>query len=599
MSPGYDRPDHLDMRRKIDKECFFCHNAYPPPGTIAATAGRELVFRSRPPLGIDCQRCHGAGERHLAAIRAGKPRAEIQAAIVNPARLAPERQLEVCFQCHLQSTSHSLPHSIRRLGRDIFSYLPGEPLSSYILHFDHAPGSGRDDKFEISHSAYRMLQSACFRQSRGQLTCTTCHNPHEPAASPAARARYTRACLACHSATTGQGARLAAHRAAAECVSCHMPRRRTEDAVHVVMTDHRIQRRLPARNLLQPLLEAHDTPASSYRGAVVPLYPPVLSGDDELYLALAQIIDGANLEAGIAGMERLLVERRPPQAGFYLELGKALQRAGRHAEAISWLRQAAQRDKTLTEARIHELLSLLRAGTDEELAAHARAAVSSGSNSAALLNAAGVAYTRLRLAGKAIDVLRRAAALDAELPETFLNLGFAYFQARRNAEAEQALRQALFLAPELAPAHANLATLLSLAGNRAQAKWHFERAVRYDPRNAEAAVSLGLLVSAGGELERAAALYRRALDAKPELTAARFNLALTLTRLGRLGEAKPHWQHLVDANTADYESHYYLGNVLFAEGDSEGARAHWQRAATSPDARLRDGARAALRRLSR
>jgi hypothetical protein len=29
MNPGYDRRDHFDFRRKIDQECFFCHNAYP------------------------------------------------------------------------------------------------------------------------------------------------------------------------------------------------------------------------------------------------------------------------------------------------------------------------------------------------------------------------------------------------------------------------------------------------------------------------------------------------------------------------------------------------------------------------------------------
>ena len=29
MNPGYDRADHMDFRRKLDRECFFCHNAYP------------------------------------------------------------------------------------------------------------------------------------------------------------------------------------------------------------------------------------------------------------------------------------------------------------------------------------------------------------------------------------------------------------------------------------------------------------------------------------------------------------------------------------------------------------------------------------------
>ena len=38
MSPGYDRPDHQDVRRKISFDCMFCHNGYPklPPGTVEA-----------------------------------------------------------------------------------------------------------------------------------------------------------------------------------------------------------------------------------------------------------------------------------------------------------------------------------------------------------------------------------------------------------------------------------------------------------------------------------------------------------------------------------------------------------------------------------
>ena len=30
MSPGYDRPAHLDFRRVIDAGCMSCHNGYPP-----------------------------------------------------------------------------------------------------------------------------------------------------------------------------------------------------------------------------------------------------------------------------------------------------------------------------------------------------------------------------------------------------------------------------------------------------------------------------------------------------------------------------------------------------------------------------------------
>src|SRR5262249_24880080 len=110
MNPGYDRPDHMDFRRKIDQECFFCHNAYPQ---IEESGGRELYLRGAVPNGISCERCHGVGISHVQDVRAGRSLAAVRQSIVNPARLAKERQLEVCFQCHLESTSRRLPYSLR------------------------------------------------------------------------------------------------------------------------------------------------------------------------------------------------------------------------------------------------------------------------------------------------------------------------------------------------------------------------------------------------------------------------------------------------------------------------------------------------------
>jgi hypothetical protein len=63
---------------------------------------------------------------------------EIQAAIVNPKRLSPDLQMDVCMQCHLETTSAKLPGMIRRFNRDPFSYRPGEPLA-YMVYFDHPP----------------------------------------------------------------------------------------------------------------------------------------------------------------------------------------------------------------------------------------------------------------------------------------------------------------------------------------------------------------------------------------------------------------------------------------------------------------------------
>src|SRR5262249_4781149 len=174
MSPGFDQPAHSDFRREVAPACLFCHAAYEARGAI------------------DCERCHGPGDLH--ATRPAPDR------IVNPARLSPERREEVCLQCHLQTTSRALPDAIRLKDR----YLPGQPLTSQRLFFDHAPGRGMDDKFEVNSAAYRLRQSAC----RG-LTCTTCHDAHHQK-----KVDVTAACRGCHSS---------AHtRAENGCAGCHM-----------------------------------------------------------------------------------------------------------------------------------------------------------------------------------------------------------------------------------------------------------------------------------------------------------------------------------------------------------------------------------------
>ena len=107
MSPGYDNAHQEDFRRLVPDDCLFCHNGYPTRNAIAE--------------GIDCQRCHGPGQAHVDAARSGRSKPEeIRQAIVNPARLDRDRQLDDCMQCHLETTSLRLPNAIRKLSPRAF-----------------------------------------------------------------------------------------------------------------------------------------------------------------------------------------------------------------------------------------------------------------------------------------------------------------------------------------------------------------------------------------------------------------------------------------------------------------------------------------------
>ena len=110
---------------------------------------------------------------------------------------------------------------------------------------------------EVRGRRYRFRQSQCFLKSGGKLLCTTCHNPHDIPRDEAAAAAYNKVCAGCHTSS---------HRPHENCVACHMPKTRTDDAVHIVITDHRIQRPSPAANLTAEKAETTETPATSYRG---------------------------------------------------------------------------------------------------------------------------------------------------------------------------------------------------------------------------------------------------------------------------------------------------------------------------------------------
>jgi predicted CXXCH cytochrome family protein len=599
MSPGFDSR-HPHTRRLISYECLFCHNGYPqiPPGHEAP--GTEPLFAGDLPEGIDCQRCHGPGGRHVrAAETAGAVLEDIRAAIVNPARLNLETKMEICLQCHLEPTSGRLPSLLRRFHRGPFSFVAGESLSDFLLYFDHAPGAGHDDKFEIAGSAYRLRKSQCFLQSNGALTCTTCHDPHRIPRGEEALQQYSVVCRQCHGTRVGALVASRKHPASDACIGCHMPKRRTEDAVHVIMTDHLIQRRPPPGDLLAERPERHPAEAEEYRGPVIPYYPSPLSrtGEDALYRAVAQVQHKSNLEEGLRQLSGEVAKQQPREAEFYMQLGAAWQSSGKPEAAVAAYERAVRlRPNSLSGLR--SLADALRAsGQTSRSAEVLNRAIQIAATDALTWYQAGMLDSELGRTAEAIAKLEKAIALDPDLPGQHTSLAGILAGAGHMDRAAAVLGQALRLDPYDATAYDLTGRVLAGKGEMPEALYHFEKATRLRPGYGPHLYDYALALARVNRFEEAQKSVEAALHADPNLAEARVLHGTLFARKRQLPEAAREYRHAVRLRPDFSQAHLDLARVLAAQGDRGGAVEHLHEAAKGRDAAVAEQATRALQQL--
>lgn len=193
------------------RRCFSCHTT----GAIARLPEGTRLRVSHLTPGVNCESCHGPGDQHIAALKAGeKPPAKMK-------RLGDldgdDVAQNMCGACH-------------RSVEDVIA-LPSRG------------GIGN-----VRFQPYRIFNSRCYSADK-RIGCIACHDPHSSLEQSAAF--YDAKCLACHQSA---GEKTAAKPVAAgesrdarackietkNCSSCHMPRVDVPGA-HFKFTDHRIR----------------------------------------------------------------------------------------------------------------------------------------------------------------------------------------------------------------------------------------------------------------------------------------------------------------------------------------------------------------------
>jgi tetratricopeptide (TPR) repeat protein len=256
-------------------------------------------------------------------------------------------------------------------------------------------------------------------------------------------ARVDGVCRGCH-------ATLPAKHADAGCASCHMPRRRTQDVVQVLMTDHRIQRGPGGPELLAPRAE-RDPVLTELR-----ILDPAVGPLSEIYRAAA-VVRAAGSRDAARFLERKLPEVRLPEPDPWLDLAQAQLNQRRFTEAEITL--AAIRERRPDDLMLVEWLALARAGQGK--------------------------------LDEAIELTRSALARGSDRVEAEYNLGRLLAAKGAHEEAAEHLSRAVALKPNLVLGWFYLGEVRTAQGRKEEAAESYRRALEIDPGFRRAAEALG------------------------------------------------------------------------------------------------------------
>lgn len=499
MSPGYDKQYHVGLRREVRRECMFCHNAFPDVVEGSDTNRNLHLFPPDLPQGTGCQRCHGPGYQHVKTALGGvAPIEKIRGSVVNPGKLPPDRELQVCFQCHLLPSVTMT--GIRRFDVPDYAYRPGDSLDDYLLNVDvDAEEEKRSDRFEINHHPYRLMQSQCFLKSEGTdkpMTCTSCHNPHFKPKGKERLTHFSERCQQCHEKHDRDRLMVAmqAHYSDEDrqylldqtvkdigapegkvfepdnCFACHMPQHRTRDVVKVTMTDHLIVKTHGAKKLLAPRMEGEPvlTNLEFYEKSAAP------PGDEGEIYRVTAFLRHAVTENATNYLQKLLKRSPVSSPTPYSDLASALMKLKRYKEAIALFEEhLLPVDYPDSKARL-AVVHLLNGDAEKAIRGLQEAIREEPARAASWYNL-GLAYLESDQTAKAEPVLRKAVSLEPLLDRGWYYLGYTLRELDRKDEAIVALKQSLSVNPAFERPYKDLVELLVASGDKDQAERYLLR----------------------------------------------------------------------------------------------------------------------------
>ncbi len=289
------------------------------------------------------------------------------------------------------------------------------------------------------------------------------------------------------------------------------------------------------------------------------------------------LLAGGRIEEAVTPLQEAL-RIQPDSAQAHNHLGTALLQQGRVAEAIAHFRQALKTQPDSAQAHHNLGTALLQQGNADEAIAHLQDAVKLLPSLAGAHHNLGNALLQAGRLDEAIAQLQKALDLQPSLADSHMSLGDALLRQGRVPEAIAHLRKAVELQPGLAGAHHNLGNALFQNGQLDEAAIRFQEALSLQPNFAGAHNGLGNTRLRQGRVPEAIGHFQQAVTLQPGLAEAHLNLANALLQADRVDEAIAHFQKGLALQPNLAGAHCNLGNALLRKGRTDEAIACFQRA---------------------
>ncbi|MFN6364504.1 MAG: tetratricopeptide repeat protein [Aphanizomenon sp.] len=288
-----------------------------------------------------------------------------------------------------------------------------------------------------------------------------------------------------------------------------------------------------------------------------------------------------NSQAETIWREILRVE--PNNGKAYNNLGNALRRQGKLAEALAAHQKALQLNHNDAEAYVGIGNVLNAQGKPEEALASHKKAIQLNPKLAIAYNGLGNALYNQEKLEEAVTAFQKAIEFDPKYTIAYNNLGIALSDQKKLDEAVAAFQKTIELDPKFAYAYNNLGIALYDQKKLDEAIAAYRKAIELDPKYAKAYNNLGIALKDQKKLDEAVTAYQKAIELDPKYATAYYNLGIALYNQEKLEEAVAAYQKAIELDPKYATAYNNLGNALSDQKKLDAAVAAYQKALSLPE----------------